>query len=670
MFIHRRGLGLLLGGAGALALGAVPAVAAAAPGPQVAVAGAVSPGAGGARVGSVPGAQPVSFRINLGLRDEAGAERYAVAAASSGNPLSGRFLSESQFQVRFGPSATDVASLEVWLHMRGLTVDDTVGDQMILAHGSAGRVAAAFSTRLAQVRSGGAVATSAVTPLRVPARFAGLVQGVSGLRPTPEFTSHDVRGRTLYRIPAAQVAAAAAPTPAPRASAAAPANPACPTYFGQVPAVGPHAPFSTSTTSVQECSVFTDPVTGRPLVLPGANYTKVRTLSSVDPRYTGGGTTVGVVLWNNDPTALSSANIAAKANRTQPFRPGQFTSVINNTRVRGCQPTAEDDKGEINLDIQSVHAFAPNANVRFYGSSSCVIPEISLAQAVGERVPPTVLTNSWGFTNTDYDPSSPTARSIHTTLVKAAVRGISVIFSSGDTGDGTVLRAQYPRLSPPAPYPARTPSYPATDPYVTAVGGVGFGISALGRVAFKQAWTPQYLVGNGSSAWRPLRDNQLSDSPNVIGTGGGVSRAFAAPTWQRAAGITAGRTIPDIANAADLFFLPLVVAQNTGGEVDLFGVGGTSVAAPLTAGQLANAAALQHRPYLGVITPSLYRYRGTSVTSDVVRFQSTVSVQLAKASYLLVGGERPDESLVTRPGYDNATGLGVPGTGFLSRAGH
>ena len=250
-------------------------------------------------------------------------------------------------------------------------------------------------------------------------------------------------------------------------------------------------------------------------------------------------------------------------------------------------------------------------------------------------------------------------------MVKAATRGVTVLFSSGDTGDGTTASRVFGLGSP------RVPSYPATDPYVTAVGGVGFGTTTTGRVAFKQAWSPAYYTSSGTSAWTPadLRDF----GPNAIGTGGGVSRSFPEPAWQKSAGVsTSGRKVPDIANAADSFFGPELVAlyDPAAGEY-VTTVSGTSMAAPLTAGQIATANQYRKTAYLGLITPSLYRLRAGTTVSDVGRAQNAVVVPgfFPNGQNLLVGGERPQESLITTPGWDNATGLGTPGTGFIGNIG-
>lgn len=661
MFPHRRVLGLVAGGVGALAIGVLPSAAAATPGPQVAVTGAAILGAGATALGTVPAGEHLSLQINLGLRDEPGAEAYARAAATPGTALSGRYLSEAGFESRFGPRPADVGNLEVWLRTNRISVDSIVGNQIVTASGSAGSIAKAFSTRISRVRTGTVVTATAVTPLHVPASLGRVVDSVAGLRPALRPVALNTGKRVL-----ATTAVAGVPAATPRRGAVPatlPNDPTCPQYFGQTPARGPRPPFSTSGTSVQECSVFLDPTTGRPVLLPAANYAKMRTVATINARYTGTGRRVGIVLWNRDGSAEASTNYAARLNGTAPIVHGQITAVVDGSAPSGCQPLTDDDRAEVNLDIQAVHLTAPSAAIRYFGSSHCAVPDRSLATAVGEANPVSVLTNSWGFPNQDYTGSSPEMRSIHTSLVKAAVRGISVLFSSGDTGDGTTLSRNFGYGAP------RTPGYPATDPYAVAVGGVGSGTKPGGALAFRQAWTPAYYSSNGTSAWAPVDITQLG--ANAIGTSGGTSRVFAAPAWQKAAGVsTTGRVVPDIANQASLFFLPMVVVLQEGGRYQVTAFGGTSVASPLTAGHVADAVSYQGKTYLGLLTPSLYRQRGTSLLSDVGRQQHAVSTPLdAQGGQLLIGEERPAETLITKPGFDDATGLGAPGTGWLSLLG-
>lgn len=671
MVSRRRAFGVLVGGLAVVTAGAGTALAAPAVQPHMVVAGGAVLGAGTTIVSPVGSAERLSFRLDLDLRDQPAAEKYATAVSTPGTALYRNFLSEDQFQARFGARAEQVAALRSWLSANRITVDQVVGNQVVVASGAASDVSEAFATRIERVRSTtGTVSPSAVTPLRVPTRFAGLVGAVAGLAPPrPLTTFHStVRLENAIRPPTS----GSAPQPA----TAPPKDPTCPSFFGEFPVRGvPKAPYSTRNISYEECSLVVNPFTNAEVYAAGASTAKLRALSNVHTQYTGRGVTIGVVLWNSDPSSGRLTNIGAKTNRVQPLRTGQLSSVVTNAGASNCQAVSEDDKVEINLDIQSVHNFAPDANIRYYGSSRCVVPDVSIAKALAEKNPPSVLNNSWGSLNYDYDSTDPFARSLHTSLVKASIRGVTVLFSSGDTGDGTQLRSNFPEASPPASYPARTPSYPATDPYAVAVGGVGFGTGANGQPAFKQAWTPTYYANPpGKSFWVVVAPRNLGSGPNAIGSGGGTSRSFAAPVWQKSAGVsTTGRKVPDISNASDPFFGPELVAMldPASGQPFVATVGGTSMGSPLTAALVATANEYRKAPYLGLITPSLYRLRGSTAVSDVTRFQSGVVIPgyFPNGLNLLVGEERPRESLITTAGWDDATGLGTPGTGFIGNIG-
>jgi tripeptidyl-peptidase I len=94
--------------------------------------------------------------------------------------------------------------------------------------------------------------------------------------------------------------------------------------------------------------------------------------------------------------------------------------------------------------------------------------------------------------------------------MKLSVRGVSILFASGDQGvcgrsgcgDGTF-----------------NPDFPSASPYVTAVGGTDF--NARSVIGEEKAWS---------------------------GGGGGFSNTFPAPTWQTAAiasyKTTAAATLP------------------------------------------------------------------------------------------------------------------------------
>ena len=102
--------------------------------------------------------------------------------------------------------------------------------------------------------------------------------------------------------------------------------------------------------------------------------------------------------------------------------------------------------------------------------------------------------------------------------LEAALTGITVNFSTGDDGDYT---AGGTNLA------AKTVSFPADLPYVTAVGGTSVEIGANKQWLGEYGWQNAYSnLVNG--AWTPNPPGTYSS-----GGGGGTSELFAQPAYQQ-----------------------------------------------------------------------------------------------------------------------------------------
>src|SRR6185312_3185206 len=197
----------------------------------------------------------------------------------------------------------------------------------------------------------------------------------------------------------------------------------------------------------------------------------------------------------------------------------------------------------------------------------------------------------------------------------AAVEGITVNFSSGDCGanDPSSLCGGGEGSSN-----AQT-TFPASDPWVTAVGGTSAAINAHGKLSWSTSWgTNAWLLsGSGAnSSWQSLGW--------IFGGGGGASADFAQPHYQRAdvpsslsktlltgaTAISPRRVVPDISLDADPFTGMLVGETQelpTGGTgYAEAAIGGTSLASPLLAGLEADSITERGGMPLGFINPTLY----------------------------------------------------------------
>ncbi|TDZ23936.1 Tripeptidyl-peptidase sed4 [Colletotrichum orbiculare MAFF 240422] len=219
------------------------------------------------------------------------------------------------------------------------------------------------------------------------------------------------------------------------------------------------------------------------------------------------------------------------------------------------------------------------------------------------------------------------------------LRGVTFLASSGDTGVGAPCRA-----NDGSNKPQFTPTFPATCPYITAVGGT-------------QAFGPEITwVASGSGFSNYFKQAWYQEAAVKSYLTSGIStetKAYYEPFAN-----FSGRGFPDI--AAHSASPPFVIV-NAGKAV---GTGGTSASAPLIAGVIAlmNDARIRvGQPTMGFMNPWLYKrgFRGlTDVDTGVAQGCGGVDLQTGKA--LQGAAVIPFASWNGTQGWDPVTGLGLP----------
>ncbi|MDQ2797488.1 MAG: S53 family peptidase, partial [Actinomycetota bacterium] len=284
--------------------------------------------------------------------------------------------------------------------------------------------------------------------------------------------------------------------------------------------------------------------------------------------------------------------------------------VDGGTNQAGNDPNGAD--GEVLLDIEVAGAIAPAASIAVYFAPNTDAGFLDAITGAAHATPtPTALSISWGQSEDQWTAQARSA--MDAACADAALLGVTVTAAAGDTGSTD---------NQPASAPHR--DFPASSPHVLACGGTSLHLAADGTVASETVWNDG---GEGGS------------------TGGGVSDAFAVPSWQRAAGIparsgagTSGRGVPDVAAVAD---------PATGYRVLVDGsetvIGGTSAVAPLWAGLICRLAQLIGKP-LGLLQPALYAGAQPGAAASGLRDITAGS----NGAYHAVAG------------WDACTGLGVP----------
>jgi kumamolisin len=286
----------------------------------------------------------------------------------------------------------------------------------------------------------------------------------------------------------------------------------------------------------------------------------------------------------------------------------------------GTRDTSGAD--EANLDIEVIHAVAPDAQVDVYEvpqSSSSYTDVIN--RIVADRRA-TIISSSWG--QCELALSSSERAGDTQALAAADAAGVSMFVASGDSGayDCQAEDLRDHRLSV---------DWPASSAGAIGVGG-----------------TRLYLNVDGSYQRETGWEDPLSHS----GGGGGVTRGDALPSWQRAPGVrtqNGRRLVPDVSADADPGTGWLTYSKGRYGEA-----AGTSAAAPFWAASMLlvqQYAARQRAGPLGYVNPMLYAL--ASAPQPFAPFHDVTE-----------GGNRYYQAA---PGWDPATGLGSPDLFNLAR---
>jgi subtilase family serine protease len=630
--------------------------------------------AGAASTGRPSSTQRVEVRLYLAGRDPAGAARTAAAVSDPASPSYGRYLTAAQVRRAYAPSAATVRQARSFLTSYGLTVGAVpVNNAYVAATGSVAQVQRAFGTTLRTYRVDGHSVRAAAAPATVPAALRGRVLAVSGLASVSSLMSTDHIARERATRPAATRRAGVASssgTHAPPPAAFVNAGP-CSSYYGEKQATTAPSAYG----RVQPWA----PCGYLPNQLQGAYGLK----RAISRGFDGRGVTVAITDAYAAPTILSDANTYATQHGQKPFRVTQFSQSLPSEPFRyGYDDQINGDLcgeqgwyGEETLDVEAVHSMAPGADVKYVASRSCDNADLAdTLNRVVSRHLADIVTNSWG--GTDESNGSPELDAVYRQIFfQAALEGIGMYFSSGDSGDGAVANAGVP-----------TVQAPANSPLVTAVGGTSLAVGRSDTRTFETGWsTSRSVLTNG--AWSPT-----PPGAHLYGAGGGTSRVFSEPAYQRGVvpasianrySASGGRAVPDVAALGD---------PNTGmrvGETQTFPdgsaryseyrIGGTSLASPMFAAIMAIADQVAGRPH-GFANFALYDLAGTKAVNDVRHVQNMAVVRNDFVNGVDPSGgittslrtldARNDTTIRTRSGYDDITGIGTPnGEQFLAAVG-
>jgi subtilase family serine protease len=579
----------------------------------------------------------IGFRVYLAWNNPSALEGLAQAVSNPGSSSYGSYLTPAQFRQQFAPSQAQAGAVQSWLRSQGFTIEYTPqNNHYVSAEGTVAQAAAAFAITFGMYSIQGLTLRSPSGDVSIPDTLAGVVSGVIGLDDSAQFvhTNH-----TTGDAPPPAVFISAQP---------------CSSYWGQLPATG-----------------FTDPYGAGALPYTPCGYTPQQIKGAYGLGSTGldgSGQTVAIIDAYAAPTIVADVDQWSTNRGLPTLHVGQFSQVVApgtyHHPERGLKQDPQGWYGEETTDVEAVHGMAPGADIVFVGApNSFQDLDAALNYVVDKRIAQ-IVSNSYGFDTELLAPGF--ILPLEDTILQGAAEGIGIYFSSGDNGDESLVEGYI------------TTDWPASSPFVTAVGGTTLAVGPTNNYLFETGWGTYTSTWTGTS-WSPTPPGTW-----LYGGGGGVSRIFGEPSYQvgvvpasvfSAQGRT-GRAVPDVSADGD---------PNTGylvGETQTFPdgtvkyseyrLGGTSLACPLMAGIMALADQSLGKPH-GFANPVFYGHPGdfTDVVSPastvaVVRTNYVNSVDVSGGLSYVLRTANQTLSLHTTSGYDDVTGLGSPTAAILS----
>ncbi|MGW9023281.1 S53 family peptidase [Streptomyces sp. NPDC055722] len=623
--------------AGALALGIPAAHAANNPGRDALAGTKPAWATAKADKGATSNSAQVSARVYLAGRNAAGLAAYAKAVSDPASPLYGKYLSAKQTQQRFGATKAQVAAVTSWLKAAGLQVT-AVTQHYVAVTGDVAAAERAFGTQLHNYAKGSKTYRAPSKAATAPESLNGAVLTVTGLDNAPHVARHDDQ----------------LPPPSAVFKNSGPFS----SYYG-----------SNIATTLPDAYG-----TKIPYAVKGYTGKQLRAAYGAGTR-TGKGVRVAITDAYASPTIAFDAATYANKHGDAAWSTGQLNQVLPKSYKKTKDCDAAGWYGEESLDVEAVHAVAPNANVTYVGAASCLDDDLldSLGKIVDNHLAD-IVSNSWGDIEGNQTPDL--AAAYDQVFQLGAVEGIGFYFSSGDDGDQVANTG------------TKQVDTPANSAWVTAVGGTSLAVGRDNQYLWETGWgTEKATLSADGKSWTNFPGAFTS------GAGGGTSKTVAEPFYQKgvvpdalakANSADGNRVVPDIAAIAD---------PNTGfkvGQTQTFPdgsqqyseyrIGGTSLAAPVIAAVQALAQEARGGKAIGFANPTIYAKYGSKLYHDVVDEPTGTDLAVARVDFVngfdasgglavSVRSLGKDSSLSAVKGYDDVTGVGSPAPGYVESYG-
>lgn len=531
---------------------------------------------------------PITFRIALHQRNTQELKRVVDEVSTPGHPSYGKHLTRNQLRAYTAPSSEAVDSVTAWLADHGIAGEASakVSNDWVAVTTTVQQANKLLDTRFDWYQY-----EDSDTPVLRTLAYSvpdALVDHVDLVQPTTRFGRFSTKRSTVFDM-----------------------------QF-----VPDHHVASVDSAAAVSCDSQITPACLKSLY--NIHYTVPKNAT---------GNLVGFASYLEEYARYSDLNLFTK--NQVPAASGQSFDVVKFNGGLDDQ-TSSDDSGEANLDVQYILGVSTPIPIVEYstagrgplvptpdeptqpGSNEPYLEFLTALKDLPDSQLPQTLSTSYG----EEEQSVPAeyAYKICDLFMELGARGVSVLFSSGDSGPGDTCV----RVSDNKPYFQST--FPAGCPYVTAVGAT-------------TKTSPEKAVSFSSGGFSYLHERPSWQNATVPAYLKSIGSTYA-PYFN-----ASGRGIPDVAAQGQAF----VVYDK--GRTGL--LSGTSASCPVFAGVVAllNAARRsQGEPPLGFLNPWLYSNAaalndittgaGTGCT-DKTYFKSTASWNATK-------------------GWDPVTGLGTP----------
>ncbi|MFI0896908.1 protease pro-enzyme activation domain-containing protein [Streptomyces sp. NPDC020983] len=587
--------------------------------------------------GATADSAAVTVRVYLAGKDAKGLAAYAKSVSDPNSADYGHYLTAAQAKSAYGPTKAQVDAVTAWLKSAGMKVTGS-NQHYLTVTGDVASAEKAFGTQLHNYSKSGHVYRAPAGTATAPASLDGAVLTVTGLDTAPKKAKHDDE----------------LPPPGEVFKNAGPFS----TYYG-------------SKIAEQYPTAYGDKA---PFAIKGYTGDQLRAAYGAG-KYTGKGVTVAITDAYASPYIAQDAARYAADTGGQKYRKGQLSQVLPSDYNSTVDCDAGGWYGEETLDVEAVHAVAPDANIVYVGGASCFDDDLldALNKVVDGHLAD-IVSNSWGDVEANETPD--VAAAYDQVFQTGAVEGIGFYFSSGDSGDNVASTG------------VKQADVPGNSPWATSVGGTSLAVGKDDKYLFETGWgTLRAPLSADGKSWTGF------PGPYTSGAGGGTSKYYDQPYYQRGVvpdslalangGGVKQRVEPDIAAVADPNTGFLVGQTQTYPDGSLqystYRIGGTSLAAPVIAGVQALAEQARHGVAIGFANPLIYSRYGTPVYHDVtdhplgqgkglavVRVDYANTVDDSDGTIVSLRTLGADASLHATVGYDDVTGVGTPAKGYIT----